>query len=1389
MKTKALTTKSNGERKSKRNEYEEKLIALHRHASQLSSATNVDEVVKYTLDAMEFTLGFSSANFSLVDAERRCLRFKGKRGTAPSFSDLPLDGPGVTVKAANTGRTVTVSDTRREEAYVDDEGRAGKEASPAKLSELAVPVVIDETVVAVLNVENNLPNAFVDDDQKLLETLATHAASALRRLKEEGLLRESEERYRLMFENTSDAVVIYHAVDGGKDFVFKAFNCAAEGIEKVRREDVIGKNIAGVFPGVKDFGLFEVLERVLRTGKPEHYPATLYKDERIAGWRDNYVYKLPSGEIVVIYQDVTERKHAEEALRKSEERYRSLFQNMLEGFAYCKMILDDDGRPEDFVYLDVNSAFSRLTGLRNVVGKRVTEVIPGIKEENPALFEIYGRVALTGKPENFEVDLKSLGMSLAISVSSPARGNFVSVFENITDRKRVGEALRHRVGELAVLQETVLEITGRHDLPELLNSIVERAARLLGATSGGMYLCDSEKQEVRCVVSYNTAVNIVGTVIKYGEGAAGIVATTGKPLIIDDYRTWPGRAAVYEKDQPFSSVLSAPMIWQGQVTGVIHVLDNKEARHFTQADLELLALFANHAAIALENQRSLEALRENEVRFRKVFDEAPFGMALVRPDYRFARVNKTFCTVLGYSEEELTTLKFTDITHPDDIKLGVELSQKLFRGEIPSFSVEKRYIRKNGEVLSARLTASFIWDGEGNPIYSVAMIDDITERNRTEAALRESEERYRAMVENSPNFIGILQDGVLKYVNSVALLDLGWTREELLSPSFNPIENAVSEKSRSVLKENITRRLRGERVAPYEISLTKKDGSEVPVMVRAAKITYHQRPAIEFVFDDITERKRAEEDLRQSEERYRSLFDRMLDGIYLSTHEGRFVDVNPAFVRMFGYSSKQEMLDISDIKKELYFLPKERGSHILDTGQEEVEVYRMRRKDGSEVWVEDHGGYVHDEQGNIIYHEGILRDVTQRKRLEEELKHYSAHLEELVKERSGKLAESEARYRRLFEGSPISLWEEDFSEVKKYLDDLRSRGTRNLRRYFIEHPEDLAKCATMVKILDVNEATLRLYGAKTVEELRGELGRVFTHEFHDKFREELVALGEGKTQFASEFDNQTLTGDTKHVSVILSVIPGYEDTLAKVLVSTIDLTERKEMEQRLQQADRLAAVGETAAMVGHDLRNPLQGIAGAVHLLKQEALTAKERDEMLRLIEDSVGYSDTIVRDLTEYSAEIKLNLIETTPKSIVREALGKVSVPRVVTVHDRSEERPTIKVDSDRMKRVFINLVDNAIDAMPQGGILTISGKRSDGSVEIEFSDTGSGMPEKVMKNLWKPLQTTKAKGLGLGLAICKRVVDAHGGSISVKSKAGEGTTVTIRLPIKPDAAEVTQE
>lgn len=150
------------------------------------------------------------------------------------------------------------------------------------------------------------------------------------------------------------------------------------------------------------------------------------------------------------------------------------------------------------------------------------------------------------------------------------------------------------------------------------------------------------------------------------------------------------------------------------------------------------------------------------------------------------------------------------------------------------------------------------------------------------------------------------------------------------------------------------------------------------------------------------ERRRAEEALRASEERYRSLFTRTLDGVYRSTHAGKFIDINPAMVKMFGYASPEEMLKI-DIQKELYFDPTERGSHILDTGEVGHETYRMRRKDGSEIWVEDHGSYIHDEHGNIIFHEGVLRDVTERKQAELRILQLNSDLERRVKERTAQL--------------------------------------------------------------------------------------------------------------------------------------------------------------------------------------------------------------------------------------------------------------------------------------------------------------------------------------------------------------------------------------------------
>jgi PAS domain S-box-containing protein len=228
--------------------------------------------------------------------------------------------------------------------------------------------------------------------------------------------------------------------------------------------------------------------------------------------------------------------------------------------------------------------------------------------------------------------------------------------------------------------------------------------------------------------------------------------------------------------------------------------------------------------------------------------------------------------------------------------------------------------------------------------------------------------------------------------------------------------------------------------------------------------------------------------------------------------------------------------------------------------------------------------------------------------------------------------------------------------------------------------------------------------------------------------------------------------------------------------------ELKEVQKQLLKSERLAAIGELAGMVGHDLRNPLTGITGATYYLKTkyESKMDDKGKEMLRIIGKDIDYSNKIINDLLEYSRDIKLDLTETDPKQIFIEALSFVQIPKDIQIINKIQSRPRINVDIERMRRVFINIIKNAFDAMPNGGKLTITTKKVKDNVVFDFSDTGVGMSKETINKLWTPLFTTKARGMGFGLPICKRILEAHGGKISVESKIGEGTTFKVTIPIR---------
>jgi len=230
-----------------------------------------------------------------------------------------------------------------------------------------------------------------------------------------------------------------------------------------------------------------------------------------------------------------------------------------------------------------------------------------------------------------------------------------------------------------------------------------------------------------------------------------------------------------------------------------------------------------------------------------------------------------------------------------------------------------------------------------------------------------------------------------------------------------------------------------------------------------------------------------------------------------------------------------------------------------------------------------------------------------------------------------------------------------------------------------------------------------------------------------------------------------------------------------------DVTERRRLEEALLKSQRMAAIGELAAMVAHDLRSPMTGILGAAYYLKTKPSSkiGKEGKELLQLIEKCVDHSNTIISDLLEYSREIRLELTRTDARSLTRDALALAKIPRRIRVVDLTKKEPKVEADVDKMRRVFVNIMTNAAEAMPKAGTLTITSKKCGDNLQVTFTDTGVGISAEVMQKLWNPLFTTKAQGTGLGLMIVKRLVEAHGGRIWAESPGGgEGATFSLTLP-----------
>lgn len=591
---------------------------------------------------------------------------------------------------------------------------------------------------------------------------------------------------------------------------------------------------------------------------------------------------------------------------------------------------------------------------------------------------------------------------------------------------------------------------------------------------------------------------------------------------------------------------------------------------------------------------------------------------------RFTYANRQLADLLGYSVEELLRRSFLEFLHPDDKRRVMRLFANIILLRRNPRELEFRVICKDGSIRHL-LTKPTKSKTEAKTVGFQAIMVDITQRKQTEQTLRESEEKYRAIVENSPNFVVIIQDRSLKYMNRAGCEIAGRTLEELTSPSFNFTEKLIAKKYRDLVTKNVEKRLRGKSIAPYEISLLARDGSEIPVIVRAQRISYRGKPAIEAILIDITERKKMEDELRrhseqleemvekrtaelqQSEEKYRDLFDNANDLILSVNSDFKFAYVNRKWLETLGYNKEEvKQLRLMDImRRDEIERCKKLFRKIADGENPPLVETVFVSKGGGEIFVE---GTVNCQlvDAKFVAARGIFRDVTDRKRAEE------------------------------------------------------------LKDRFIS---------------------------------------TVTHEL----RTPLVSI-RGYTDY---------------------VFAGMSGPVPKEIMENVEVVKRN--------ADRLL-----------NLTNDLLDI------------------QRIQAGKTQLNLQQVNVKEIISQAAEEAKPLIDQKKQNL------SLEVP---------EKSLNVLADPARLSQVFANLLSNAVKFSPEGGTIILRATEKDDSAYVRVSDSGIGIRKGDLARVFEPFAAIEKpsyiKGTGLGLSVTKGLVEAHGGKIWAESPGeGKGATFTFTLP-----------
>jgi PAS domain S-box-containing protein len=759
-----------------------------------------------------------------------------------------------------------------------------------------------------------------------------------------------------------------------------------------------------------------------------------------------------------------------------------------------------------------------------------------------------------------------------------------------------------------------------------------------------------------------------------------------------------------------------------------------------------------------ETKKIQNSLAESETRYRQLVQLAHEGIWAIDNDYRTVFVNPRMAQMLGYPESEMLGRELFDFLDPPIIEKVRGVIEQFKLTHTTDEPIEYAFPRKDGTRIYTNITLSIIHDDDDREVRGLlAVMSDITARKQAEKALKESEAFSKTIVANAP--IGIATSNAAHRflsANEAFCRILGYTEDELKKLSFKELTYSDD------LSESFTKMaaLREGKINYFELEkrYVRKDGTIIigRVMTNAIRDQTNQPILYIAELEDITKSKKLEEDLSSSEERFRAISTSAMDAIILSDSEDQVIYWNPAAEKIFGYTQNEVIgRKLADLVIPSY--GKDNHQCLLEQLSKGMLPkkhfgFKALKKDGGLFPMDLAVVSVKLKDKDCLL--SIVRDITEWKNMENALKQERDMLETMATNIDAGLAIIDRDYH--------VLW-------------------TNQRLKQVNHNESTeGKLCYSVLTRDSNGVCPDC-GVKKIFEGAVEMDR------HDSF---------------------VKNGDSgRWIEIIATPVKDKDGNVVAALELAVDITERKSLQNKLSEysqrleelvqqrteqlkktqaelvrSERLAAIGELAGMIGHDLRNPLTGIKNSAYYLKKKSssISQEQAQEMLETIDKCVDYSNKIINDLLDYSRDVHLEVKTISPRKLLADSLGLLLVPEGIETQNLLSDEPALTVDVDKVKRVFTNLIKNAVDAMPKGGKITVTGKQVGDFTEVSFSDTGVGVPDDVLPKLFSPLFTTKAQGMGFGLAICKRIVEAHGGAITVKTVKGQGTTFALTLPIK---------